>query len=243
MPTTLWDLYAAWYDALRVLLPYMALQQHVIVAAALSPTDRLLNAGCATGNLEWLITRELPELAIVAVDFSPKMLAHARAKNRHRTNISYRQADLCTQIPCADASMDVAVMCNVLYALADGPAALAEVHRILRPGGRLVLCDRLPESDHRAVARAHLAAVRALPVAARLWQWLKTLPALPALACASYINVKIQEEYLHGNYHFYTAAEIGALLERQGFSLLATHSVYAEQNWLVVAERTSVSSI
>jgi len=170
------------YDALRVLIPYEELQRTVIAAAALSPGERLLVAGCGTGNLEWLAARQVPDLCIDAVDFSAAMLQRARGKCAAWPAVRHYQADLCAALPLPSATADAAVMCNVLYALPDQAAALREIGRVLRPGGRLILCDRQPWSAMQPIVRAHLSALRGLRAPARWAHGLRTLGALPRLS-------------------------------------------------------------
>ncbi len=238
MSSTFWDYYAAaGYDALRLLTPYEALQQAVVDACALTGHERLLVAGCGTGNLECLATRRFPRLAVDALDFSPAMLARARAKCADRPRVRHLQADLCAGVPLPDAGADVAVMCNVLYALPDQQAALREIHRVVRPGGRFVLCDRQPWSSMAPIVRAHLTALRALPVPQRAACWLRALPAFPRLALVGIANARIQRRHRAGAYTFHSVEEITRLLAAIGFDVRAQQSVYAEQCWLVCAER------
>ena len=233
-----WDRYAAFgYDALRVLTPYVALQQAVMDTAAPVSGERLLVAGCGTGNLEWLALQANPTLEVEAVDFSSAMLAAARAKCGHFPHVRYQQADLCAPLPFPDGGLDVAVMCNVLYALPDGPAALREIARVLRPGGRLVLCDRYPGSDIGPVIRAHVASLRRMPPGERLRQWTRSILTLPRFALLALPNLGIQQRCRAGDYHDYAVDEIQARLSALGFTVHPPRTVYAGQCWLIQAER------
>ncbi len=99
-----------------------------------------LDAGCGAGHtavaLAPLVAR------ITALDLSAEMLgaAQALATERGLANVSFRQGDV-EQIPAADGSFDLVVS---RYSAHHWPApaqALAELRRVLRPGGRLVLGD------------------------------------------------------------------------------------------------------
>jgi GrpB-like predicted nucleotidyltransferase (UPF0157 family)/SAM-dependent methyltransferase len=95
--------------------------------AAMRPR-RVLDAGCGTGEFTELIAA--PE--VVAVDSSAAAVAAARARG-----LDARVADI-QRLPFADAEFDV-VTCNwVLYHLPDRERGLAELARVLRPGGRFV---------------------------------------------------------------------------------------------------------
>jgi len=238
MTSSFWDQYAAaGYDALRALIPYEELQHAVVRVLALVPGERLLVAGCGTGNLEWLAARQVPGLSVDAVDFSPAMLQRARAKCAAAPGIRHQQADLCAGLPLPDAVADAAVLCNVLYALPDQSAALREIARVLRPGGRLVVCDRQPWSGMRPIIRAHVAALGQLPRRQRAGRWLRTLLALPRLALVAAANVGIQRRYRAGAYTYLPVDQAKALLAGAGFVVTAEASAYAEQCWLFRALR------
>jgi ubiquinone/menaquinone biosynthesis C-methylase UbiE len=234
-----WDWYAAiGYDALLALAPYAALQADVVDTAACQAGERVLVAGCGTGNFEHGALAHTPELSIEAVDFAPSMLARARRKNAANAAVCYHQADLCATLPFAPASFDVAVMCNVLYALPDPDAALREIARVVKPGGRFVLCDRPPHSHFGPVARAHCVALAARPPLRRLGGWLRTAAVLPALGGVMLANVRIQQRHRDGAYHFFAEDEIRGRLTAAGFAVEHCRPAYADQCWLLLARRT-----
>ena len=81
-----------------------------------------------------------PDLRVVGVDLSRNMLLEAR----EACSVPLLQADA-TRLPFADASFDVAAGHSFLYLVPDRAGVLAEVRRILRPLGRLVLME--PRAD------------------------------------------------------------------------------------------------
>ncbi|WP_326550837.1 class I SAM-dependent methyltransferase [Micromonospora sp. NBC_01813] len=101
-------------------------------------TGRTLEVAAGTGrNFSFYP----PEVTLVAIDASTGMLdvARDRAAALGR-DIEIRQADA-TALPYADASFDAVVCTLALCSVADREGALAEMHRVLRPGGRLLLLD------------------------------------------------------------------------------------------------------
>jgi ubiquinone/menaquinone biosynthesis C-methylase UbiE len=77
------------------------------------------------------------------------MLEHTMGKARSRglTNVSSTEADA-TRLPHGDESFDAAVMITTFGEIPDGDAALREVHRVLRPGGRLIIGELAVGDPH-----------------------------------------------------------------------------------------------
>lgn len=102
------------------------------------PPGRVLDAACGTGRHSlWLAAQGH---AVVGVDVSPDMLARARAKLPAG---QFEHGEL-TALPLADASVDAALCALALVHVADMRPALAELARVVRPGGRVVISDVHP---------------------------------------------------------------------------------------------------
>jgi len=116
--------WAAWARALGGLLPRL----------------RVADLGCGTGRL----SLEIASWAdwVVGVDRDADALKRARRRSKHRgvANVRWRDGDL-EHLPLADASVDVALLSQVLHCLEDPAAALSEARRILAPGGRVLVLD------------------------------------------------------------------------------------------------------
>ena len=109
----------------------------VLVAAGPCHGLDVLDAGCGEGYL----TREIARRGarqVTGVDKSPALIAAARAGSADEPAARYREADL-ADLPFGSASFDLAVVNHVLNDLADIVAPVAELARVLRPGGRLVI--------------------------------------------------------------------------------------------------------
>lgn len=107
------------------------------------PGPRLLDVGCGTGAFLHAVRAahaevRLAELRLAGVDLSPAMLAVARRRLPERVALEVAFADA---LPFPDASFDTVVSLSAFHFFRDPRAALAEMRRVLRPGGTLVVTD------------------------------------------------------------------------------------------------------
>ena len=98
---------------------------------AMTGDSRVLEVGCGTGVMAGRINA-LPGVTLVAVDFSERFVELTAARG-----VDARQADIC-YLPFEDDSFDVVYAGWMLYHVRDIDRALAEVRRVLRPGGTFV---------------------------------------------------------------------------------------------------------
>jgi demethylmenaquinone methyltransferase/2-methoxy-6-polyprenyl-1,4-benzoquinol methylase len=109
--------------------------RRLTVEAVVQPGDRVLDACCGTGDLALAAEREGG--VVTGLDFSPKMLERARRKSE---TITWVEGDL-LELPFEDGSFDAATVGFGVRNVADLEAALAELRRVLRPGGRLAILE------------------------------------------------------------------------------------------------------
>jgi SAM-dependent methyltransferase len=124
--------------------------------AGLGPGEVVLDVGCGAG-IDALIAarRVVPDGRVIGIDMTPAMLNRARhhAAAMKIENVEWREG-LMEALPLPDGSVDV-VLCNGVLNLSTRKSrALAEMRRVLRPGGRLALADlvlteSLPEEIQR----------------------------------------------------------------------------------------------
>lgn len=157
---------------------------------------QLLDLATGSGDLALTIQRRLPETEITGADFSPEMLAVARRKGLTNTVV----ADA-LHLPFAEDSFDVVTVAFGLRNMADWPAAIREMARVLRPGGHLLVLDfSLPQGALRPVYRFYLH--RCLP-------WIAGL-VTGERAAYQYLGASIEQ--------FPSGRAMCELLESSGFS-------------------------
>jgi ArsR family transcriptional regulator len=97
--------------------------------------------GCGTGQVAAALAPFVAQ--VVAVDRSEDMLQAARRRLEDFRNVDVRHGEL-ESLPLADATLDAATLLLVLHHVPSPAEALREAARVLRPGGRLLICDMLP---------------------------------------------------------------------------------------------------
>jgi demethylmenaquinone methyltransferase/2-methoxy-6-polyprenyl-1,4-benzoquinol methylase len=131
-------------------------------AVAARPGERVLDVGAGTGASTAEFARD--GAYVVGVDFSLGMLAAGR---RDRPELPLLAADALA-LPFVDRSFDAVTISFALRNLADPMAGLRELHRVTRPGGRLVVCE-FSHPTNRMFRTTYLSYLtRALPGLARL---------------------------------------------------------------------------
>lgn len=129
---------------------------------AIQPGDTVLDIACGPGNTTRQLSKEVgAQGLLIGVDSAATMLAQAVAESDD--TIGYVRADA-ADLPFADATMDAVACYGALYLMDHPFAALAEMVRVLKPGGRLAVlttCARGPEPVRRiAVAASKHAVLR-----------------------------------------------------------------------------------
>ncbi|GIW74633.1 MAG: hypothetical protein KatS3mg103_1155 [Phycisphaerales bacterium] len=97
--------------------------------------------GCGTGVFAGMLASVAQR--VIAIDREPAMLEAARLRLGHAEHVELRQGEV-ERLPLPSASIDVAVLGLVMHHLDDPGQALAEVSRVLRPGGQALIVDIQP---------------------------------------------------------------------------------------------------
>ncbi len=139
-----WDRHVRQADELSRTPGFRDLRDRIVAAAAPAPGERALDVGCGTGLLALAIAPTCG--GVWAVDVAPAMVEHLRwvLGGEGVTNV-YPLVASAAALPQFDQSIDLVVSNYCFHHLSEAEkrAALAEAHRVLRPGGRLVFGDMM----------------------------------------------------------------------------------------------------
>jgi ubiquinone/menaquinone biosynthesis C-methylase UbiE len=131
------------YDTFTWLLGVPRIHRRLVELAAIEPGHRVLEIGCGPGGLVLRAQRMHPDAEIVGLDPDPLALAKARRKaERAGRPVRFDQGKA-GELPYPDESFDRVLSSFMFHHLDDAEKrrALAEVRRVLRPGGQLHLVD------------------------------------------------------------------------------------------------------
>ena len=131
------------YDPITRLLGGRRMFGALIAQAALEPRQAVLDIGCGTGTLAILIKEAHPDVAVFGLDPDPPALARARRK-ADRAGVSVRfDRGFAEALEYADRTFDRVFSSMMFHHLHrdERSSVLAEVRRVLKPGGRLEFLD------------------------------------------------------------------------------------------------------
>ncbi len=193
----MFDRIAPVYDAMnRVMTVGLDLRwRRLAAASAVRPGDRVLDAACGTGDFA-LADHRAGALQVTGLDFSPRMLERARRK---APGLEFVEGDMLA-LPFEDGTFDSATVGFGVRNVADLDLALRELHRVVRPGGRIAI---LEITRPRGVLKPVLSLwfQRIVPLLGRV---------LPGGSAYTYLPASVAR--------FPGAEELASLLERAGFA-------------------------
>lgn len=141
----------------------------IVKMAEAGPEDTSLDVACGPGLLACAFARVVRHA--VGLDLTPAMLEQARKTQAEQGvhNVTWRQGDV-TSLPFPDAHFSIVSSRFAFHHLEDPPAALKEMQRVCKQGGRVVVADMAPvpekadalNAEERLRDPSH---VRAMPVA------------------------------------------------------------------------------
>jgi demethylmenaquinone methyltransferase / 2-methoxy-6-polyprenyl-1,4-benzoquinol methylase len=183
--------------------------------AVVAPGDKVLDACCGTGDLA-VAARAAGAGEVTGLDFSQRMLERARRKS---SEIEWIRGDL-LRLPFAKETFDSATVGFGVRNVEDLDAALRELRRVLKPGGRLAILEIVrPRGPLKVFYRAWFDGL--VPLAGKV---------LPGGAAYSYLPASVRR--------FPGPAELGERVRAAGFDPVAHRLLGGGIVVLMVAEST-----
>ncbi len=222
LDTKFWERYFKVYDVLNLFIPYRELLEAICHELNIKPGEKILEAGCGTGNLALKIKERGAN--VVGIDNCEAALEIYKKKDPDAELVL---ADLTQKLPFPDNYFDKIACNNVLYTIPKNrqPRLLAEFYRILRPGGKIVLAN--PKKGFK-VYKIYIAGIkenfRREGVAKSV---LKILKLANFSIKILYYNRLIARE---SEFHFFDIDEQKRILAKAGFrNATDTELVYGRQ--------------
>lgn len=212
------DAHAKVYDVVIDFPFYQAHLDQILKELIPERGKRYLDLGCGTGNF-LKITKGTKAL-FVGVDFSEEMLERAKRKTKNLV-----MADV-HHLPFKNSCIDGIVNLNVFYELDRPEVFIKEVHRVLKPGGKLIVSTPKPAKTPFRFIPMLIKTVITSP---------KIFTKLGKLGEMSDYN-KIEQKIIDLKPDsFYQKGELEKMLK--SFEIVKIKKTYEGQNWLVVARK------
>ncbi len=124
------------------------IDQWMLATLQVQKGANILDIGCGAGKQCFVFHKALGgECAITGGDVNAELLAQARADNDKIGNPStFTELDFNQRFPVGDNQFDLASCCFAIYYARDSPFTIREMHRVIRPGGRLFTSGPMPEN-------------------------------------------------------------------------------------------------
>jgi SAM-dependent methyltransferase len=124
----------------------------LVEASGAGPDDTVLDVACGPGLVVAAFARVVRHAT--GIDVTPAMLARARELTAGLTNVTLAQGDV-TSLPWADGTFSIVVSRFAFHHFPDPGAVLAEMRRVCRPDGHVVVCDLTASDDPAKAAAFH----------------------------------------------------------------------------------------
>ncbi|MBR1723619.1 MAG: class I SAM-dependent methyltransferase [Ruminococcus sp.] len=154
MNKSYWDNIAGIYDTFeRIYNKHVYDHTGELVAEELEPEDLVLECACGTGSITVQAAEKCRRL--IATDYSVPMLRQAEKNCAGFDNVSFYHADM-MKLNVPDERFDKVIAGNVIHILSEPYEALAELWRVCRTGGKIILPTYVNGSDPSQLMVSHI---------------------------------------------------------------------------------------
>ena len=223
-----WEFYAISYDNAKGFLPYKEMIEDVYRELDVKPNGVYLDAGCGTGELlKRLKNGENPK--VYGIDFSILMLKIASKKLKNRENVFLGYEDLNKNLKFKPNFFDGIACIHVLSAIENPRLLLQEFYRILKPGGKLVVCDLKKGFSYKPLINSFKASIHN-----ERFKGLELIFHFPILGL---FNILQDLEMKKKGKDFFTKEMLENLFKDVGFSVTKIKETYSSQSILISGKK------
>lgn len=236
-----WEIYSYFYSlSLRNWFPYRRLLEDLSNTLEIKERESILDVGCGPGLVIEKVVKENTGkgISVIGLDFSRGMIKHARKRCKRFSNVKLQVADLNKNLEFPDSSFDKTVCSNTLYALENPQGVISEFYRVLKPGAAVIIANPKPNAGVKELLREHLRTLKKLnPFYKKVYHIFIFVLLTPVNFIVIIINKIIIRKGKNRIYHFLDRESLQKILREVGFKNINISSCYADQNWLVRAEK------
>jgi ubiquinone/menaquinone biosynthesis C-methylase UbiE len=227
--------------------PYQRLMDLQIDSLSLDPGDRVLDLGSGVGSFPTQLSarEEVSELRILETDFVHEALTRTRERcgaleaSKSQLVLDFARFDLDDlgeerRIPLRDQAVDAVLLSLVLNYVSQPAGLLAEIHRLLRPGGRLVVSSLKRDADISTICVDTIADLRGGRGRSALGA---EGERRMAGSLQDFINdaARLLDFEERGRFHFWNASELGEMLGAAGFRDVTIEPAFGDPAQALVA--------
>ena len=228
-----WANYFKVYDVLNLLIPYQSLLEKICDELDIKSGEKILEAGCGTGNLAVKIEERGAE--VIGLDNCQEALDIYRKKNPGAKLVL---ADLAEKLPFPDNYFDKIASNNTIYAIPKERRdfLIKDFFRILKPRGRIVIANM--KSGWRPINIYFDHIKKDIKKSGILISFLKLITLIIPTIKMFYYNIKAVRAGKGGSVSFFVPGEQKLLLTKYNFKKVSNDiNVYSDQAILNSAEK------
>lgn len=237
-----WNFYAFCYDSLLKFNPYLEMTDKIIKELDPKPGEKILDAGCGTGNLEVAINKVCKETDIVAIDFSEIMLK--RAKKKVGKTVVFHKLNLCDQLPFPDNHFDSIVSINALHAMPNPLKAINELSRILKHNGKMIVVTLKKDFQMPLILKnhAHKNEPQEKWVTKNLFGWFKLVFKAFGfdVIALKFIFIAIFNKIVDKEIKGFDKDALNNMLLASGMEIEKSELIYGDQDFLFILKKPAI---